>query len=350
MLEDKLINVNIEEAEALVTPQELLNKIPADEFVNNFIYDGRNQVRDILDGKDKRVLMIAGPCSIHDVNEALDYAKQLKVIADSVKDKILIVMRTYFEKPRTRLGWTGLLCDPDIDGSGNIQKGMELSRQLLLDISKLGLLTATEFLTAEAAQYYGDLISYAAIGARTVESPNHRHMASGLSMPVGMKNGTCGSIDKAIDAVVTARSPHVFFGPNMEGERCRLKTKGNPYAHLILRGGKDGPNYTQEYVDYAIGAQKKAGIDMGIIVDASHANSGKDPSKQPDVVYSVVEQKKAGKHVVGVMVESNLLPGSQKIQYPLRDRSSLKPGLSITYAGLGIEEYKKMINQIYDSQ
>jgi 3-deoxy-7-phosphoheptulonate synthase len=348
MLEDKLVDVNIAgELEVLTTPRELRKEIAIDDDSAQFVYDGRKEVNAILDGSDDRLLMVVGPCSIHDPEEALEYARLLQPLAEKVKDKMLVVMRTYFEKPRTRIGWKGLLYDPGMDDSADMEKGMRMSRQLLLDLAKMKVLTSTEFLSRNASQFYGDLISYASIGARTIESPDHRHFPSGLSMAVGMKNGTCGSIDKALDAVITARSPNTFIGPNMDGRECKIPTKGNAYAHMILRGGKDGSNYDQTSVDYALDILEKEGINTGLMIDASHGNSGKQPEKQPGIVKEVINLRNQGRNIAGVLVESYLLNGFQKLPFPYQGEPAIEKGTSKTDSCLGFEETEQMINQIY---
>ena len=332
MLEDKVRDVNVAEIKVLPTPNELVDEIPSEGEIGDRVYDSRIQIKRILDGSDERLMVIVGPCSIHDVKEGMEYARLLKSLADKVGDKIKIVMRTYLEKPRSTVGWTGLAYDPDLDDTGDIEKGLRLSRGLLHDIVELGLPTATEFVNLDIPQYYSDLISYVAIGARTYESQPHRHLASGLSMPVGIKNGTCGDAKKAVDAVVAARATHTFLGINMGGRSARIATRGNQYAHVILRGGKTGPNYDEKSVNEVLEMQNKSGVDIGIVIDASHDNSGKDPYKQPDIVYDVVKQRISGnKKIVGVMIESNL-----------------KKDSSITDPCLPWKETEEMIMKVYE--
>lgn len=332
MLEDKLKDVNIEEIKNLPTPQELLDSKPAEGEIKKTILNGRQKIRDILDRKDKRLMLIIGPCSIHDIELAMDYARKLKQAADDVDDKIQIVMRTYFEKPRTALGWEGFLYDPDMDGRGDIEKGLKLSRGLLYDVAKLGLITATEFLGLETPQFYADLISYGVIGARTSESPGHRNMASGLSMAVGIKNPLCGDLKKALNGVIAARHAHTFLGCDLNGRLSKVKTKGNPYSHAVLRGGDTGTNYDKESVNEMLRLQEEAGIDIGLVIDASHTNSGKDPFKQPEVVYDIVQQRLDGNDKInGIMVEAHL-----------------EKGMSKTDPCLPWKETKEMIMKVYE--
>ena len=313
MLEDKLTDINIKEIKILPSPQELLDDIPCKGDVKKRVIDGRKRIKNILDKKDKKLMFIVGPCSIHNPELTIRYANLLKQTADKVKDKIQIIMRAYFEKPRTSLGWEGFLYDPDIDGSGNIEKGVRLSRQILYDINSLGLLAATEFLGLETPQFYADLISYGAIGARTSESPGHRNMASGLSMPVGIKNPLCGDLKKTLNGVIAARNSHTFLGSDRNGRISQITTKGNPYSHAILRGRDNGPNYDEGSIKEILRLQKEAGIDIGLVIDASHANSGKDPYKQPKIVYDIVNQRLKGNNkIVGIMVESHIEKGMSK--------------------------------------
>jgi len=339
---------NVIERSPLPLPNEVSNGFYVKKNAKKTIYKGRKEIKNVLDGKRNKLMMVVGPCSIHNIEEGEEYAKYLKSLSDDVDDKILLIMRAYFEKPRTNLGWNGLVYDPDLDGTADIEKGLRISRKLLYEIADIGLPTATEFIGSDVSQYYGDLISYAAIGARTSESQSHRHMASGLSMPVGIKNGTCGNYEKAINGVLAAKNPHSYMGADSNGKISRIRTKGNPYAHIILRGGESGPNYDSEHIKKVLRLQEKKGIDKGVVIDASHSNSGKDYSKQPDIVYNVVEQKLNGNNkIAGVMVESNIKSGSQDFEYPCRDISKLKRGLSITDSCLGWKETKKMIEKVY---
>ena len=326
---EKTFNVNIEKIESIPTPLALKEEIKITDKIADHILDSRRQIEEIINGNDKRLLAIVGPCSIHDTDLALDYAKKLNELRKSVEKEILVVMRVYFEKPRTILGWKGLISDPHLDDSFDTTTGIKKARKLLLDINEMGLACATELLDPVIPQYISDLISWAAIGARTTESQTHRQMASGLSMPVGFKNGTNGDLAIAINAVEASFSPQSFIGINQEkGQVSIFHTKGNPYAHLVLRGGSSGPNYSSEHVEAAEKKLKKAGIETGILIDCNHANSGKDPFKQPAVLEDILSQKANGnKSIIGFMVESNIEAGNQPIP---KDLSELKYGVSIT--------------------
>jgi len=334
-LEDKVRDVNILKRTKLPPPKAIVERvgIEIDDSIREFVFQSREQIKDILIGNDKRLMMIIGPCSIHSVEQGINYAQRLQPLAQEVNDKILVVMRTYFEKPRTTIGWPGMVYDPGMNGQGGMENGIMLSRNLLRDVIRLKLPVAAEFAGVLTPQYYGDLISYAVIGARTSESRDHRGLASGLSMPVGLKNGTCGSLKKAIDAVVAARHSQIFLGVNYEdGLPEEQITKGNMYSHMILRGGENGANYRALSVNKALDMQTKAGVDIGIVIDASHANSKKDPFKQPGIVYNVIGQRSKGNNkIVGVMVESNLTS----------DESKTDPGLPW-------EDTKDMILRAYE--
>lgn len=336
-------NVNIESKSPLTTPAELKDALPlADEYAA-MVIQGRNELKDILDGKSKRFIIITGPCSIHSIADAHEYARRLRVLNDEVKDKILLIMRVYFEKPRTTLGWKGLIYDPDINGSYNIEKGLFTARKLLLDIVKAGLHVGTEMLDPIIPQYIADSVVWAAIGARTTESQPHRQMASGLSMPVGFKNATDGSIKAATDAIEAARARHSFIGIISDGHTGIFRTKGNPYGHIVLRGGEKGPNYGAEYIAFVKVAMQKQGLAPNIIVDCSHANSNKQCEKQKVVFQDVLEQIQAGEDAIkGVMIESNLKPGSQEIT------GNITPGISITDSCIGWEDTEALIRQAYN--
>lgn len=338
----EIFNTNIQKIEALSTPQSLRESMATSEAASNLVVEARNTIRDIVWGRDKRLVAIVGPCSIHCTEQAIDYAKKLKELRKEVEDQIYIVMRVYFEKPRTVLGWKGLIYDPHLDDSFDMLTGLQKARKLLLDINEIGVPCATEMLDPLVPQYISDLVSWTAIGARTTESQTHRQMASGLSMPVGFKNGTNGDFDVAINAAKASRLQQSFMGINQdEGKICIFHTKGNPDTHLILRGGTDGPNYKPEYVERATLAIEKAGINCGIMIDCNHANSGKDPYKQPAVLESIVEQKLAGNDLLmGFMVESHIKGGNQKIPQNL---SELEYGVSITDACLDWDATEKMI-------
>lgn len=296
-------------------------------------------MRRILRGEDTRLLVIVGPCSIHDPEAALEYARRLSALADELSSKMYIVMRVYFEKPRTTIGWKGLINDPGLDDSCDVERGLRLARRLLLEITALGLPAATEFLDPIVPQYTADLVTWAAIGARTTESQTHREMASGLSMPVGFKNGTDGSVQTALDAMRSARSPHSFLGIDENGVTSIVKTTGNSDVHLVLRGGRQGPNYSPEHVAGAAAAARRAGVPSAIMVDCSHANSGKNPANQPAVWRSVLEQRAAGtREIIGAMLESNLHEGAQNPS----DRP-LRYGVSITDACMSWETTEALL-------
>jgi len=336
-----LENVNIVAQETLITPAELHKKLPITKKAGETIAAGRQAVRDILDGKDHRILMVVGPCSIHDVNSAMDYANRLKKLAEQVSDTILVVMRVYFEKPRTTVGWKGLINDPDMNDSFQVEKGFHVARKLLLDISELGLATSTEALDPISPQYIQDLISWSAIGARTTESQTHREMASGLSSAVGFKNGTDGGLTVAINALQSVANPHRFLGINMQGQVSIINSSGNPYAHVVLRGGNGKPNYDAVSVQLAENALGKAGLSANIMVDCSHANSNKNHELQALVLENITNQILEGNNsIMGVMVESNIGPGNQKIP---QDLSELKYGISVTDACIDWETTEKSL-------
>lgn len=299
--------------ENLASPAELADQIPLDAETAQFILDSRQAIEDIIAGKDDRLVVVIGPCSIHDTAAAVDYAKQLKALHNKYKDELLIVMRVYFEKPRTTVGWKGLISDPDLDKSFRVAKGLRLARNLLVDINKLGLPAGTEFLDMVTGQYISDLISWGAIGARTTESQVHRELASALSCPVGFKNGTDGNVKIAIDAIKASSVPHVLYSPDKNGQMCIYQTHGNPFAHVILRGGKQ-PNYSETDISATLSALKNASIDKPIMVDCSHGNSFKDHNKQIDVAKSLAEQITGGSHhIFGVMIESFIVEGNQSV-------------------------------------
>lgn len=348
-LEDKVnvVNTRVGHVEIAPTPRQIIEAQPLNGMEKT-IYEGRSIVQSILDGRDKRFMMIVGPCSIHDTKQAIEYAKKLKAVADEVKDKIQLVMRVYVEKPRSEGGWPGMLYDPFLDDSDDILSGIKEVRNLFYNIVSLDVLTAAELVDPMTTQYYSDLLVYAAIGARTTESQPHRFMASGLSMPVGFKNTTFGDINAAASSVITARQSHKFLGINFDGRTAIMgPTKGNPYGHIILRGGKGGSNYDEPSVDKALNLLMEKGINLGLVIDASHDNSKKIPEKQPDIVYEVIRQRKNGKNIAGIMVESNLNSGSQKIPYPIPKQFNLAYGVSITDPCLGWEDTKNMIYKAY---
>ncbi|MEM5529903.1 3-deoxy-7-phosphoheptulonate synthase [Gammaproteobacteria bacterium AS21] len=321
-------NLNIDNFSVLITPQDLKDKLPLTQKAIATITQGREVVRNILDGSDKRLFIVIGPCSIHDTEAALDYAKRLKELAEKVKDSIYIVMRVYFEKPRTTVGWKGLINDPDLNDTFQIEKGMHIARKLLLDLSDMGLPLATEALDPISPQYMQDLISWSAIGARTTESQTHREMSSGLSCAVGFKNGTDGGLDVATNALKSVSHSHSFLGINGEGEVAIIKTTGNQYGHLVLRGGGGKPNYDSINIAKCEQALEKSGLKTNIMVDCSHENSSKDPANQPLVARDIINQIVDGnKSIVGLMIESNIGFGNQKVPANLAD---LEYGVSIT--------------------
>lgn len=329
----------------LPTPALLRERLPVDRALAEQIDRHRQTVRNILNGEDNRLLIITGPCSLHDPKSALEYGHRLAALAEQLRDKAFIVMRAYVEKPRTTVGWKGMLYDPHLDGSNDIGTGLTVARHLLRDLAKLGLPLATELLHPMAADYLGDLLSWAAIGARTTESQIHREMVSGLAMPVGFKNGTDGSIDIACDAMGSASHPHTHLGMDDDGRNALIQTAGNADTHLVLRGGHDGPNYDANSVRQAVTALRTKGQNPRLIVDCSHANSGKDPLRQPHVLRDLLAQRQqqrdpSRQHIVGVMLESHLEDGRQGQDKPLAY------GVSITDGCLGWEKTCDLLQEI----
>lgn len=323
-------NINIESPEILITPAELKREIPLSEKAREVVAQGRTDIENILERKDHRVIVVVGPCSIHDLKAAQEYAIRLKALAEKVSDTLLIVMRVYFEKPRTTTGWKGLINDPFMNDSFKITDGLHIGRQLLHDILEIGLPTATEALDPISPQYMQDLIAWSAIGARTTESQTHREMASGLSSSVGFKNGTDGSLTVAINALQSVASPHRFLGINSDGNVAIITTKGNPYAHVVLRGGNGKPNYDSVSVSICEQELEAAGVAPNIMVDCSHANSNKDHNLQPLVLDNVTNQIIEGnKSIIGVMIESHLNAGNQKLSSNPED---MEYGVSVTDA------------------
>jgi 3-deoxy-7-phosphoheptulonate synthase len=341
-----LDDTNINSSKVLIAPKELKEKLPLSPELEQRIFNSRKQIQNILSFEDRRKFIVVGPCSIHDVDAAIEYAHKLKDLADRVKDKFLLIMRVYFEKPRTTVGWKGLINDPDLDESFDIAKGLYVARNLLLKIAEIGLPTATEALDPIIPQYLDELISWAAIGARTTESQTHREMASGLSMPVGFKNGTDGSIKVALNALQSARQPHNFLGIDKHGQVSVFQTRGNSYGHIILRGGEGKPNYDPISIQTAEAELKKANLPQGIVVDCSHGNSNKDYRLQPIVLESIIQQIVNGNSsIVGVMLESNLNEGGQSIP---EDLTQLKYGVSVTDKCINWAETEKIILAAYD--
>lgn len=323
-------NLNIESQEVLVTPELLKSEIPLSEAAATTVSGGRQVIRDILEGKDHRMFVVIGPCSIHDVEAAKDYARRLKKLSEELKDTLYLVMRVYFEKPRTTIGWKGLINDPYLNDSFKIEDGLHIGRRLLMDVAEMGLPTATEALDPISPQYLQDLVSWSAIGARTTESQTHREMASGLSSAVGFKNGTDGGLEVAINALNSVSKPHRFLGISANGQVAVTRTKGNPFGHVVLRGGNNKPNYDSVSVAICEQELSKAGIEPNIMVDCSHANSNKDPVLQPLVLENITNQIIEGnRSIVGLMVESNIGWGSQKITENLEDMTY---GVSVTDA------------------
>ena len=321
-------NINVASQDVLITPEQLKQALPMSAGVHDTLTDSRQVIEDILERKDHRIFVVVGPCSIHDPAAAMDYARRLKSLAAELSDTLYIVMRVYFEKPRTTVGWKGLVNDPHLDDSFKIEEGLHIGRKLLLDILELGLPTSTEALDPISPQYLQDLISWTAIGARTTESQTHREMASGLSSAVGFKNGTDGGLTVATNALNSVAKPHRFLGINRQGQVSVFTTKGNPYGHIVLRGGSAGPNYDSVHIRLCEEALDKAGVPRNIMVDCSHANSNKQPELQPLVVENVANQILEGNDsIIGLMVESNLKAGNQSIPDNLDD---LEYGVSIT--------------------
>ena len=339
-------NLNIVQFKPLITPEQLKEKFPETEQVAHLIAQSRRIIQAILTNTDKRRIVITGPCSLHDKDASLDYACRLKKLQDKSQKKLLIIMRTYFEKPRTTLGWKGMIYDPYLDGSYDIEEGLTRARDILLEVGRIGLACATEFLDPIVPQYLADLISWAAIGARTTESQIHRQMASGLSMPVGFKNSTDGNLTAAIEAVKAAASPHSFMGISRDGQVIIAETRGNKFCHLVMRGGTDCPNYAAEYVAFAGVLLKKANIPNGVIIDCSHANSNKDYRLQRNALVDVAGQVKNGTNLIsGAMLESFIAAGSQKPAEP----NKLTYGQSLTDGCIGWEETEELINIFADS-
>jgi 3-deoxy-7-phosphoheptulonate synthase len=331
--------------ENLASPAQLAEQIPLSSETADFIIQSRKDIEAVIRGDDQRLLVIIGPCSIHDTTAAIDYAKQLKILRDKYHNELLIVMRVYFEKPRTTVGWKGLISDPDLDKSFQVAKGLTLARNLLVEINRLGLPAGTEFLDMVTGQYISDLISWGAIGARTTESQVHRELASALSCPVGFKNGTDGNVKIALDAIHASSVPHVLYSPDKRGQMCIYQTHGNPYAHVILRGGKL-PNYHTEDIQETRKQLQKTNLPERIMVDCSHGNSFKDHNKQIDVARSLAQQINAGdESIFGVMIESFLESGNQKVI----EGKPLTYGQSITDACIDLTESKQILALLAES-
>ena len=346
MSNNQVHNINVDSQDVLVTPEQLNDTLPMSDAVRATVSESRQAIWDILDRKDPRLFVVVGPCSIHDTEAAMDYARRLKVLAEEVQDTLLIVMRVYFEKPRTTVGWKGLINDPHLDDSFKIEEGLHIGRQLLLDILELGLPTSTEALDPISPQYLQDLISWNAIGARTTESQTHREMASGLSAAVGFKNGTDGGLDVAMNALNSAANPHRFLGINSRGQVSVFSTRGNTYGHVVLRGGSAGPNYDSVHIKLCEDALEKAKLPQNIMVDCSHANSNKQPELQPLVAENITNQILAGnKSLVGLMIESNLKAGNQSIP---DNRDDLEYGVSVTDGCIDWETTERCLREMRD--
>ena len=336
--------INIISCRNLITPRELKNELPATDKITQVVYSGREEIKKILDRSDERMLFIVGPCSIHDHTLALDYASRLTKLREKFSDSMDIIMRVYFEKPRTTIGWKGLINDPHLNNTNDVLAGLRLARKILLKILEMGLPTATEFLDPIVPPYISDLVCWAAIGARTTESQTHREMASGLSMPVGFKNSTDGNLQIAVDAMSSALQPHHFLGIDQNGRTSVLSTRGNSYGHIILRGGRDRPNYEVESVQEAIERLEKAKLNKAVMVDCSHANSGKKFEKQEVVWNNIMEQRTAGnQYLLGMMLESNLYEGNQKLLNP----DDLKYGVSITDACVSFKTTERLLDHAH---
>ncbi|MDH2927146.1 3-deoxy-7-phosphoheptulonate synthase [Lonepinella koalarum] len=345
MNKDSIHNVHIVDEKVLITPAELKQKLPLPQHLRQRIEQHRQDISSIIHKKDSRLLVVIGPCSIHDIEAALDYAKRLKALSDELQDQLYIVMRVYFEKPRTTVGWKGLINDPKIDGSFDVENGLHIARKLLLALVDMGLPLATEALDPITPQYLADLFSWSAIGARTTESQTHRELASGLSMAVGFKNGTDGSLATAINAMKAASMQHSFIGINQKGQVNLLHTEGNPDGHVILRGGKT-PNYQTEFVQQCEQALEKAGLETAIMIDCSHANSNKDYRLQPSVAENALQQLVNGsRSIIGLMLESNINAGNQSAEQPVNE---MKYGVSITDACIDWETTDELLRKIAD--
>ena len=339
-------DLNVVAFRPLITPAELKGDLPLTSSAEETVATARECVKAILDRQDPRLLVIVGPCSIHDSQAALEYAGRLKKLSNEVQDRLFLVMRTYFEKPRTTLGWKGLLNDPRLDGSNDVPMGLRKAREILVQVAEMGLPAGTELLDPIVPQYIADLVTWASIGARTTESQTHREMASGFSMPIGFKNNTDGNPQVAIDAMISARGAHHFLGIDEHGRSCVVVTRGNPNSHVILRGGGDHPNYGPVSVIKTEERLEKAGLPKRIVVDCSHANSGKRYELQAHVLRDVVQQRFDGNtSVVGVMLESNLKAGKQKLT---GNPADLEYGVSITDACIGWEATEQLLKEAYE--
>ena len=339
----RIVDTNIAGHHSLPAPKRVRKLLPASKACLDTVARGRRDLREILRGNDDRLFLVVGPCSIHDPKAAFEYAERLRELAEEVKDRFVLVMRVYFEKPRTTVGWKGLINDPRMNGSFQIEEGLKAARSLLLRVTGLGLPAATEALDPVSPQYLSDLISWHAIGARTTESQTHRELASGLSTPVGFKNGTDGDVQVALDAIRSAAAPHHFIGVDPEGQVSVYRTRGNPDCHVVLRGGRE-TNYDRASVLFAAEKLKMAGLSPRLMVDCSHGNSEKDHRRQPRVFAACLEQvRDRASPIVGLMLESNLHEGRQDIPRDLEDHSRLSYGVSVTDACLGWDDTRRLI-------
>jgi len=339
----KTKNLRVVDTTVLQGPDDITRELPLSDRASEVVARARTQIESVIHGQDKRKLVIVGPCSIHDPDAALEYANRLCEVSERLSDRLLIIMRVYFEKPRTTVGWKGLINDPHLDGSFDIPTGIRKARTLLRDLAEMGIPSATEMLDPIIPQYLADSVAWTAIGARTTESQTHREMASGLSMPVGFKNGTDGSLGVAVNAMITASTPHSFLGIDGSGRVGVVRTAGNPHTHLVLRGGAGGPNYDSASVARAVEALKRANVNPRVLVDCSHDNSNKNPERQPEVVSSVGVQLQAGNpYILGVMLESNLVGGRQD----LKNKANLVYGQSITDACVSWEQALPLFGEL----
>jgi 3-deoxy-7-phosphoheptulonate synthase len=341
----KVTDTRVVSSLPLPSPAELAVELPRTEKQIEFVGQTRREIHDIIHRKDQRLMVVVGPCSIHDLKAGREYAAKLNKLAEELRDRMLILMRVYFEKPRTTTGWKGLIMDPHLNGTCDIPAGLRIARQFLGDVLDLGVPTATELLDPITPQYIADSLCWAAIGARTVESQTHRQMASGLSMPVGFKNSTAGDCEVAVNAIVAATSEQTFLGITHEGQASAVTTSGNPDCQIILRGGSGGPNYSAEHVAEAVGNAEKSGVSPSLMIDCSHGNSGKDPERQPLILEDIVKQVASGHdHIHSVMLESNLKGGSQQVP---ADLNELEYGVSITDGCLGWETTEKALRETH---
>ena len=342
---ERIQNLRVKSIQNLPSPQLLRKKFSIGITAKQTVLAARKTINNILERRDKRLLVIVGPCSIHDPKSAMEYAQRLKELKEEMRDSLFVVMRTYFEKPRTTIGWKGFINDPRMDESCDMAYGLEKAREILLALAKMELPSAAETLDTITINYRSDLLSWVSIGARTVESQPHRELASGLSMPVGFKNNTSGEIKVAIDAIESARQPHSFLGVNERGEVSIVRTKGNPFGHLVLRGGNNSPNCDPKNVENAIISLAERNLSQTLVIDCSHGNSRKKHKNQISICHDVVSQRIAGnKNIVGVMLESNLFDGSQKIS---RDLSKLRYGVSVTDECMGWADTEKLLRETY---